>query len=374
MLLHVDDLLRLERHLLWAEGLSVGAVRAHHAGLLEAHHHLGVECELLRHATEHLLHRLLHRLLHWLLHRLFYALLLHWLLNDLHRLWLVLDLSNYFSNFRLAMLHLGLGGSLLGLFWGLGGGLGSLLVSFRVLLGSCLVDHLLAAALATSSTSLSAFAISAASSKLTTLGTSSTAAALLTLSDLTRLGLLISLLLVHLSGNLSQLFFTCNLSFDFIFGDFKDFVLGLFDEPLLVVAALSLLSAFLGADFGFLFSGGAALGGFDPALTPFLLLLSLVLAVLALPLDFPLTVLLGLLFLLAALSLMPVELLKVLVLFGGVESFQVGVDLLGDELLLEADVHDLVVVEDLRVARARYLLIVLHDVPLFFVKFDQLFI
>lgn len=105
LLLQVDYLLRLESHLLGSQGLAVGAVRANQAGLLEAHHHLGVEGKLLRHDAEHLL-LLLHGLgLSWLFYWLLCALLLNWLLNRLDWLGLGFGLRNDFSNFRLALLN-----------------------------------------------------------------------------------------------------------------------------------------------------------------------------------------------------------------------------------------------------------------------------
>lgn len=161
------------------------------------------------------------------------------------------------------------------------------------------------------------------------------------------------------------------LSFNFILGELEDFVLSLLDESLLVVSSLLFLSAFLGTDLGFLLSCSAALGSFDPAETPFLLLLSLVLAVLALSLDFLLTIPLCLFLLLTALSLVPVEFFKILVFLGGVEALKLFVDLFGIKLLLKADINNLVVIEDLCVVLARNFLIVLHNVPLFLVQFDD---
>jgi len=96
-----------------------------------------------------------------------------------------------------------------------------------------------------------------------------------------------------------------SLSFDFHLGDLKDFVSSLFDESLFVISSLLFLSAFFGADLGFFLSCSAALGGLDSAETFFLLLLFLVLAVLALSLNFLLTFPFCLFFLLTALSLVP---------------------------------------------------------------------
>lgn len=161
---------------------------------------------------------------------------------------------------------------------------------------------------------------------------------------------------------------------NFIFDQFHDLLLSFIDQPLLVLTALSLLSTPLAAELLFLFSGLTTLIGFISTLASQLFLLTLMLAVLALTLHFFYTITLCFFFLLACLGLVPVELFQVLVLLGRVIALKERIDFLGVEVLLEADVNDLVVGQNLGMVFVRQILIVLHDIPLFFVELNYFFI
>jgi hypothetical protein len=180
----------------------------------------------------------------------------------------------------------------------------------------------------------------------------------------------LSWLVVHLSWlrNFRHLFFPLLslLSFNFALSNFENLLLGLLDQPLFLIAYLLLLSALRGTDFLFLFAFITAFDSFDATLVSDFFLLSLILALLTLLLDLLLAVFLSLIFLFTALSLLPVELLEVFVLLGGVEAFQVGIDLLWDEVLLDADVNNLIIIKDFGVVLAGNLLVMRHYIPLLF--------
>lgn len=69
----------------------------------------------------------------------------------------------------------------------------------------------------------------------------------------------------------------------------------------------------------------------------------------------------------AALSLLPVELLKIFVLFWGIEAFKVSINLLRDEVLFEAYFNNLIIIKDFGVVLAGYLLVMGHYITLLFV-------
>jgi hypothetical protein len=71
---------------------------------------------------------------------------------------------------------------------------------------------------------------------------------------------------------------------------------------------------------------------------------------------------------------LPIELLEIFVLLGGVEAFQVSINLLGDEVLLKTDIDYLIIIKNFGMALAGYFLVMTHDVPLLFVKFDDFFV
>jgi hypothetical protein len=157
------------------------------------------------------------------------------------------------------------------------------------------------------------------------------------------------------------------LSFNFALSNLENLLLGLLDQPLFFIASLLLLSALRGTNFLFLLAFITAFDSFDATLVSDFFLLSLLLALLTLLLDLLLAVSLGLFFLFAALSLLPVELFEVFVLLGGIEAFQVGINLLWDEVLLEADVNDLIIIKDFGVVLAGYLLVMRHYIALLFI-------
>ena len=127
---------------------------------------------------------------------------------------------------------------------------------------------------------------------------------------------------------------------------FKDFLLRLSNESFLLVASLLLFSALSDTDLLLFLSRCPTLSRLDATLSTELLLLLLVLTLLALTLHFLLAVALGLLLLLTVLSLVPVVFFEVLVLLWGRKTLKVCVDLVRNEALFEADVDNLVIVEE----------------------------
>lgn len=269
----------------------------------------------------------------------------------------VVVLGHLLSNFRLDVDNFGV-------FFLLNVLSGALSVAFS--LSSGLVDHLLSTTLTTLASTLAL----AFGTRLTlAFGTLFT----LLFSRHWSLSHRLSLFLDHLSLVMLGLR-PLLLSNHFCFSRFENFVFGLFQDPFFIFASLGLFASLSGFLLGFLFALGLPFVGFESLLAANFLFLALLLAFDALALDFVFAIASGLLLLLASLSLMPLELVEVLVLFGRVVSFQVFFNLLGVELLTEADVNDLVIVKRVSVVFASMLLVVLHDVPLLFVQLNQLLV
>lgn len=71
---------------------------------------------------------------------------------------------------------------------------------------------------------------------------------------------------------------------------------------------------------------------------------------------------------------MPLEFFEVLVLFGRVVSFEVGFDPIWVIVLANADVHNLVFSQQLRVVFLHMFLVMLNDLPLLLIKLNQLLV
>lgn len=408
-LLHLDYLLRLHRKLLWCQGLAVWTVtHGVHHGLLELHH-LWVKGHL-RELREHwlllwglsclwfnflfrcwfvlLLNYGLMLLLVMLVMRLLFVLFVMIVMNLLFVMVMMLfvfvggfvlddDQDGVVSNFRLLNNNDSLNN--------LHGRFGVIGLRFG------LIDHLLAATLSALAASFNLLSIcTALSFRLAFSGFGCFSRLLLCFFDrlhlsvdrlvlggrvvLAVMGLAVRFVMLMRFVVLFVVLSVMSLLSSDGFCLFGDNLYSLFDEMLFVLSSLGFACTLALTNLLLFLALSSSLGGFDASLALLLLLLLLMLSVLALAVHLLFAVTSSLLLLLASLGLVPVELFEVGVLLGCIEALKVGVNLLWNEVLRDTDVHNLVVVQDLAVNFTCKLLVVLHDIPLLVVEFNELFI